>query len=219
MAWDRRNRMQVIRCRSLFVPVSIVFALTAAGQDPVDQPSPSPTPGINGSGTAEAQPVIVTGSQIPTQTAAEVGPNPVQVIDRDTIEKSGERNTEELLRNQPVANANGVPTSGNTGAIYGQGASSISLRGFDPDATLVLIDGHRMVSHPSGTSGGLKFFVDLNTIPRDAIESIEILKDGASTTYGADAVAGVVNIKLRHNYQGAEAYAEYGNSTDTDSGE
>jgi iron complex outermembrane recepter protein len=160
---------------------------------------------------------IVTGSNIPTQTA--IGANPVQVIDRDTIERSGERNTEELLRHQPVANANGVPTSGNAGAIAGQGASSISLRGFDPDATLVLIDGHRMVSHPSGTSGGLQFFVDLNTIPRDAIESVEILKDGASTTYGADAVAGVVNIKLRHNYQGAEAYAEYGNSTDTDSGE
>ena len=148
-----------------------------------------------------------------------IGANPVQVIDRYTIEKSGERNTEELLRNQPVANANGVPTSGNAGAIYGQGASSISLRGFDPGATLVLIDGHRMVSHPSGTSGGLEFFVDLNTIPQAAIESVEILKDGASTTYGADAVAGVVNIKLRHNYQGAEAYAEYGNSTDTDSGE
>ena len=163
--------------------------------------------------------MIVTGSYIPTQTAAEVGANPVQVIDRYTIEKSGERNTEELLRNQPVANANGVPTSGNAGNIYGQGASSISLRGFDPGATLVLIDGHRVVSHPSGTNDGFEFFVDLNTIPQAAIESVEILKDGASTTYGADAVAGVVNIKLRHNYQGAEAYAEYGNSTDTDSGE
>ncbi|MBA2742920.1 MAG: TonB-dependent receptor [Chthoniobacterales bacterium] len=141
------------------------------------------------------------------------------MIDRYTIEKSGERNTEELLRNQPVANANGVPTSGNAGAISGQGASSISLRGLDPGATLVLLDGHRMVSHPSGTAGGTEFFVDLNTIPRAAIESVEILKDGASTTYGADAVAGVVNIKLRHNYKGAEAYAEYGNSTDTDSGE
>src|SRR4029077_2812913 len=143
----------------------------------------------------------------------------VQVIDRYTIEKSGERNTEELLRNQPVANANGVPTSGNAGAITGQGASSISLRGYDAGATLVLLDGHRVVSHPSGTNGGFDFFVDLHTIPLAEMESVEILKDGASTTYGADAVAGVVNIKLRHNYQGAEAYAEYGNSTDTDSGE
>src|SRR5947207_4583128 len=200
-----------------FISASVggLFALVACS---VSAQSPSPTPATAAS-PSEAEPVIVTGSYIPTQTAAEVGVNPVQVIDRYTIERSGERNTEELLRNQPVANANGVPTSGNAGAIYGQGASSISLRGFDPGATLVLIDGHRMVSHPSGTNSGFDFFVDLNTIPRAAIESVEILKDGASTTYGADAVAGVVNIKLRHDYQGAEAYAEYGNSTDTDSGE
>ena len=184
----------------------------------VSAQSPSPTPATAAS-LSEAEPVTVTGSQIPTQTAAEVGANPVQIIDRYTIDRSGERNTEELLRNLPVANANGVPTSGNTGNISGQGASSISLRGFDAGATLVLLDGHRMVNHPSGTSSGTEFFVDLNTIPRAAIESVEILKDGASTTYGADAVAGVVNIKLRHNFQGAEGYAEYGNSTDTDSGE
>ena len=62
-------------------------------------------------------------------------------------------------------------------------------------------------------------FVDLNSIPQAAIESIEILKDGASTTYGADAVAGVVNIKLRKQYRGAEASIEYGNTLDKDSGE
>ncbi|MDQ6764941.1 MAG: hypothetical protein M3Z22_02415 [Verrucomicrobiota bacterium] len=71
-------------------------------------------------GAAETERVIVTGSYIPTETAAEVGPNPVQVIDRYTIEKSGERTTEELLRNAAVANANGVPPSGNPGAVYGQ---------------------------------------------------------------------------------------------------
>jgi Outer membrane cobalamin receptor protein len=62
-------------------------------------------------------------------------------------------------------------------------------------------------------------FVDLNSIPQAAIESIEILKDGASTTYGADAVAGVVNLKMRHNYDGAEARIQYGNTLDKDSGE
>src|SRR5947199_1068239 len=61
-------------------------------------------------------------------------------------------------------------------------------------------------------------FVDLNSIPQAAIQSIEILKDGASTTYGADAVAGVVNIKMRHDYDGAEATTEYGNTLDKDSG-
>ena len=169
--------------------------------------------------TAETERVIVTGSYIPTSpTAAEVGPNPVQIIDRYTIEKSGERSIEQLLRNLPLANANGVPTSGNAGTLE-QGSSSISLRGFDAGATLTLINGRRMVPQPSGVLGGFQFAVDLNTIPKAAIESVEILKDGASSTYGADAVAGVVNIKLRHDFRGAELNVEYGNTTSKDSGE
>src|SRR4029079_1440374 len=97
----------------------------------------------------------------------------------------------------------------------------ISLRGFDTSATLVLIDGRRIAPYGIGAgNNGTQSFVDLNSIPPAAIDSIEILKDGASTTYGADAVAGVVNIKLRHNYQnGAEAMVQYGNTEHEDSGE
>src|SRR5258707_14518360 len=85
---------------------------------------------------AEAERVIVTGSNIPT--SEEVGPNPVLNINRDLINKSGQGTTvEELLKTQPVMNANGVPVNNNgTGA---GAASSVSLRGFDPSATLVLI--------------------------------------------------------------------------------
>lgn len=207
---------------SLFAVLTgvILFAASAFAQDPSPPPTetadaPATQPADSGA-SAETDRVIVTGSHIPT--AAEVGPNPVQIIDRELIDRSGERTGEELLRNLPIANANGVPSSGNTGAI-GQGASSVSLRGFDPGATLVLIDGHRIVSHPTGTTGGIEFFVDLNSIPRAAIASIEILKDSASTTYGADAIAGVVNIKLRRDYQGAELNLEYGNTSNRDSGE
>ena len=78
---------------------------------------------------------------------------------------------------------------------------------------------YRIAPHPSGTNVGADTFFDLNTIPRAAIESIEILKDGASTTYGADAIAGVVNFKLRRDYRGAEFNVEYGNTTNKDSGE
>jgi outer membrane receptor protein involved in Fe transport len=102
------------------------------------------------------------------------------------------------------------------------GAATIALRGFDARATLILIDGRRVAPYPTGNNPGLVnvMFVDLNSIPQAAIDSIEILKDGASTTYGADAVAGVVNIKLRHNYQnGAEAAVQYGNTEHEDSGE
>ena len=165
---------------------------------------------------AEAERVIVTGSNIPT--AQEVGPNPVDILTRDRIDKAGERTTEELVRNLTVAGPNGVPAS-NNGAGFTPGASSISLRGFDASSTLVLIDGRRVAPYPLGTDNGAVTFVDLNSIPKAAIDSIEILKDGASSIYGADAVAGVVNFKFRHDYRGAEVNVEYGNTLDKDSGE
>jgi iron complex outermembrane receptor protein len=171
--------------------------------------------------TAEAQRVIVTGSNIPT--AEEVGPNPVDTYTQETITKSGERTTEQFLQSLPTVNANVVPQSNNeNGSNTAVGAATIALRGFDARATLILIDGRRVAPYPTGNNPGLVnvMFVDLNSIPAAAIDSIEILKDGASTTYGADAVAGVVNIKLRHDYRnGAEASVQYGNTTDKDSGE
>lgn len=209
------------RRASLAVILLFALATSVLAQDP----SPSPTTddtgprirSFNANGTEEAttERVFVTGSAIPT--AAEVGPNPVLNVTRDLINKSGERNTEELLRNLPVANANGVPVSNNeNGSNTAVGAATIALRGFDARATLILLDGRRVAPYPTGNRRVV--FIDLNTIPESSIQSIEILKDGASTTYGADAVAGVVNIKRFHDYKGAEAKFEYGNTTDKDSG-
>ena len=214
------SRIQYQGLRTFSVAIAGVgFSLLAApktfGQTiaPASMTAPSPTPA---EANAEAERVIVTGSNIPT--AQEVGPNPVDIITRDRIEKAGERTTEELVRNLTVAGPNGVPAS-NNGAGSTPGASSISLRGFDASSTLTLIDGRRVAPYPLGTGNGAQTFVDLNSIPRAAIDSIEILKDSASTTYGADAVAGVVNIKFRHDYRGAETDIEYGNTLDKDSGE
>ena len=193
-------------------PAQPLNAPGATGAAP--QPGSEP-PTSAGGGVAETERIIVTGSNIPT--AQEVGPNPVLNINRDLINKSGERSAEELIKNLPVANGGGVPIS-NNGTGFTPGASAISLRGLGPEATLVLIDGRRLAPYPIG-NGGTSSFFDLRSIPEAAIESIEILKDGASTTYGADAVAGVVNIKLRHDYKGAEASVEYGNTLDKDSGE
>src|SRR5258707_12595159 len=161
---------------------------------------------------AEAERVIVTGSNIPT--SEEVGPNPVLNINRDLINKSGQGTTvEELLKTQPVMNANGVPVNNNgTGAGGPTGTASVSLRGFDPGATLVLIDGRRVTAFPGAG------FEDLLTIPISAVQNIEILKDGASTTYGADAVAGVVNLKLYKDYRGAQLTLFYGDTLDKDAG-
>src|SRR6266699_2630535 len=170
--------------------------------------------------SAEAARVIVTGSNIPT--AEEVGPNPVDTYNHENINKSGEFTTEQFLLSLPIANANIIPVSNNeNGSNTAVGAATIALRGFDARATLILLDGRRVAVYPTGNNPGLVnvMFVDLNSIPQAAIESIEILKDSASSTYGADAVAGVVNIKLRHDYRGAETNVEYGNTLDKDSSE
>ncbi|MDQ6860649.1 MAG: TonB-dependent receptor [Verrucomicrobiota bacterium] len=205
------------------LPLSQLTAQQAVNAPPPTGPS-APRADQNGNPVAAPQPqgeastdrVFVTGSIIPT--AAEVGPNPVINTNRDLINKSGERTVEELLRNLPIANANGVPVSNNeNGSNTAVGAATVALRGFDARATLILLDGRRVAPYPTGNRRIV--FVDLNTIPEASIESIEILKDGASTTYGADAVAGVVNIKRYHEFHGAQAKIEYGNTTDKDSGE
>src|SRR4051794_27511152 len=201
----------------LAVSLPLVLATSVLAQDP-SPPTTQTAPTVrsfneNGTEEASTERVFVTGSAIPT--AAEVGPNPVLNVTRDLINKSGERNTEELLRNLPVANANGVPVSNNeNGSNTAVGAATIALRGFDARATLILLDGRRVAPYPTGNRRVV--FVDLNTIPESAIQSIEILKDGASTTYGADAVAGVVNLKFWKDYRGAQLTLEYGNTLDKD---
>ena len=207
-------RMTLVACVGIpLIIASNTFAqnLQPASADIGAAPTPS---------AAEAERIIVTGSNIPT--AEEVGPNPVDIYNRENINKSGEFTTERFLQSLPIANANIIPTSNNeNGSNTAVGAATIALRGFDARATLILLDGRRVAVYPTGNNPGLVnvMFVDLNSIPQAAIESIEILKDGASTTYGADAVAGVVNLKMRHNYDGAEARIQYGNTLDKDSGE
>jgi iron complex outermembrane recepter protein len=208
-------RMALVAC----VGIPLIIAPNAFAQNLAPLPTDigaAPTPPAP---PTEAERVIVTGSNIPT--AEEVGPNPVDTYNRESFNQSGRTTTETFLQSLPIANANIIPVSNNeNGSNTAVGAATIALRGFDARATLILLDGRRVAVYPTGNNPGLVnvMFVDLNSIPQDAIESIEILKDGASTTYGADAVAGVVNLKMRHDYNGAEARIEYGNTLDKDSG-
>src|SRR5207249_2723541 len=180
------------------------------------QAPPPPPPAGGAAPAAEVERVIVTGSLIPT--AEEVGPNPVFSINRDLINKSGSgTTTEQLLQRQVVMNGANIPVNNNGTSQSGPtGAAAIALRGLDPGATLVLVDRRRVAPFPGAANSGYGF-VDLETIPIAAVQSIEILKDGASTTYGADAVAGVVNFNLYKDYRGAQVTIQYGDSI-TDSG-
>jgi iron complex outermembrane recepter protein len=220
------KNIQLFGCgllREVLVSLAISFAIVFG----VSAQAPSPAPARDAQGnvlsapgtTATAERVIVTGSNIPT--AEEVGPNPVETYSQEEIRKSGKQNTEQFLLSLPIVTSNVIPVSNNeNGSNTAVGAAAVSLRGLDPRATLVLIDGRRVAPYPVGNNPGPvnTMFVDLNSIPLSAIESIEILKDGASAVYGADAVAGVVNLKMRHEYRGAEATIEYGNTEHDDAG-
>ena len=197
-------------------PLAVAFACLAGG--PLAFAQAATSAATAGEKLEKLEPFVVTGSYIPTtETAVEAGTSPVVRIDRKQIEESGLTNTAELLQAITVSNANAVPISNNSTG-FTPAASSISLRGLGPEATLVLINGRRVATYPVG-AGGATAFVDLNSIPLSAIENIEVLKDGASSIYGADAVAGVINVKLRRGLDGSEVFSSYGNTTHQDSSE
>lgn len=180
--------------------------------------APVPVPTEPAPAPQKLEAFVVTGSYIPSaETAVEAGPSPVLRIDRLEMAESGINTTAELLQAVTVSNANAVPISNNATG-FTPGATSVSLRGLGPEATLVLINGRRVAPYPVG-AGGTTAFVDLNSIPLAAVDMIEVLKDGASALYGADAVAGVINLKLRRGVSGTETFASYGNTVDKDSAE
>jgi iron complex outermembrane recepter protein len=159
---------------------------------------------------APVETVVVTGSRIARGSDFE-SPSPVVTVDRESIERSGYNNLQQLMEKMP-ANGNGAfSTRGNNQDSTANGAASISLRGLGADATLVLVNGRRVAISAFAESITTNF-VDINSIPVAAIERVEVLKDGSSAVYGSDAVAGVVNIILRRDFTGLETAVGYGNA-------
>ena len=175
-------------------PILLAQATTAAATGPsADQ--------------TQLQTIVITGSLI-ERTATE-SPNPVQVISSKDLVQSGYTDISDVLRN---ISANGASTlSQSFSFAFATGASGISLRGLSLGDTLVLIDGERSVPYPL-LDDNERSFVDLASIPFTAIQQVQVLKDGASALYGADAVAGVVNVILRKEYQGFHVTTEAGTS-------
>ena len=152
----------------------------------------------------------ITGSRIKTVEAE--GPSPVKIITRADIENSGRTNLTDMLRDLPEAGFTGINEGGTTAAV--RGSTALSLRDLGANNTLVIVNGRRVVSTANASGGTV--FVDLNRFPIAMVERVEVLKDGASAVYGADATAGVVNIILRKDFNGAEIGYSYGNSLKTD---
>lgn len=148
--------------------------------------------------------ITVTGTNIrrtDTETVA-----PVEIITREQIQRSGLQSIGEVL-SRLSANTGG--TFNEYANSFAPGTQSISLRGLGQRATLVLINGRR-VSNYGFAQNIQDSFVDLSQIPSDAIERVEVLKDGASAVYGSDAIAGVVNVIMRRDYKGISANANFG---------
>ncbi|QYJ77691.1 TonB-dependent receptor [Shewanella acanthi] len=159
---------------------------------------------------AKVERIAVTGSRI--KRADLETASPVSVIDASAILSSGAVSIDDVL--QKMTSAGGAMT--NAGINNGSGGNArINLRGLGTSRTLVLVNGRRMIASGTGASST----VDLNTIPVSMIQRVEVLKDGASAVYGTDAIAGVVNIILKRDYEGFEVNVQTGISADGDADE
>ncbi|MBD1581441.1 TonB-dependent receptor plug domain-containing protein [Pseudoalteromonas sp. S16_S37] len=155
--------------------------------------------------------IEVTGSHI-KRTDME-GPSPIQSISAGDLAATGSTDLIGALQKLPVSGAGTFSTQGNSSDDTANGGSSVALRGLGASSTLVLINGRRVAVSPFAKDIETSF-VDLNTIPVSSVKRIDILKDGASATYGSDAVAGVINIILRNDIDGFEVSGKVSDTAD-----
>jgi iron complex outermembrane receptor protein len=180
-----------------------VSASTSSSSDSKTDSSATDTEGNN-----DLQEITVTGTHI---RGIKDTASPLQIYSRADIDAVGSMTVQQFLQTLPQNFSGGASDSTANGLTGGGQANNFvngsapNLRGLGNDATLVLIDGHRVA--PGNTSAN---FVDISMIPLTAVERIEVVVDGASAIYGADAVGGVVNIILRHRFDGVETRVQYG---------
>ena len=187
-------------------------AVPTSAPPPADQVKPEDVAAPPSDQRKQAQEeIVVTGSRIRRKDLTT--PAPVTVVTRQQFETSGKMTIGDFLQTMPEQ-GNAPNFQLNTGGInYGaDGTTRINLRSLGIQRTLVLVNGRRVVPGGLGASAA----VDLNTIPTEAIERVEVLKDGASAVYGSDAIAGVVNIITRRSYNGTNVGAQYGLSGHAD---
>ncbi len=191
MKLEVRNRFQ----GALYFALSFGLCGASLGTDAAVQPEE----------TVMLEKLEVTGSRIKRSDIE--GASPVVVLDEDYIKRSGASTLSGLVKDVIYNTAGVLDESFTQGTA--PGAAAIDLRGLGVNRTLVLVNGRRVPLFPFAQDGSASF-VDINLIPLGAVARVEILKDGASAIYGSDAIAGVVNIVLRQDYDGAEFSLQLG---------
>ncbi|MDP3515893.1 MAG: TonB-dependent receptor [Pseudohongiella sp.] len=153
---------------------------------------------------ADIEEVIVTGSYL--RGSPLDAPSPVTTVDRTSIEAQGAAQIWDVIKNLEINSGSFTNEgSGEGGAL--SGTANVNLRNLGENSTLTLVNGKRQVSAATVTRSGGEF-VDINTIPLVMVERVEVLTDGGSALYGSDAVAGVVNVIMRTDFEGLEIYGD-----------
>jgi len=205
--------MNRVICRTLLACSASAIALAglavpALAQDTPTKPADQTAASIDNS-QPEASEIIVTGSLITRRDFK--SESPISTIDSSAIKAAGSPSLDGVLGQMPQFAASQGASEGSgdvQGALGFAGGQSYSdLRGLGPNRSLVLLDGRRLVSSSPGGA------IDLNTIPTALIENVEVITGGASAAYGSDAVAGVVNFKLKHKFSGVELDVQHGATT------
>jgi iron complex outermembrane receptor protein len=202
--------MSRVKIRSFIWGLAMGASLYLISNTAVAQTPPVTQPVTTGAATGQPQGgelerITVTGYLIPRVGE---GPQPVLTLDRDYVSKQGSQSVEDVIGKLSGTSASfqQLFAAGNNGT---PGATAPQLRGLPINATLTLVDGLRFPTHgiPYNQTNAA---VDINSIPLAAIDRIEILKDGGSATYGSDAVAGVINLVIKDNYEGADLTSYFG---------
>lgn len=157
-----------------------------------------------------AQDIVVTGSIL---RGADSGISPVTTLTAENLDARGINTVQDAIQLLSSNNGPALTNSFTANGAFAGGASAVSLRGLSTSSTLVLFDGLRAAYYPLADDGS-RNFVDLNTIPDDIVDRVEVLRDGASSSYGADAIAGVVNIITKRAFNGVSGRVEAGISED-----
>jgi iron complex outermembrane receptor protein len=181
---------QFFKKSALSLALAMAFAHQASAQQAVEE---------------KIQRVEITGSSI-KRTAAEAAGS-IQVLGREDIERTGETTALGILSSS-AAMGTDISSSNSSSGSFATGSSAASMRGLSKVATLVLVNGRRIAQYGL-SDGAQQSFTNLDAIPASAIDRIEILKDGASAIYGSDAIAGVINIILLKDFQGAKLSTNY----------
>ena len=187
--------------------VAAVAAQSAQAQDsaPADQTAPADD-------QSQPEEVLVTGSRIVIPGA--VSASPLQSIGAAQIQQAGAINVQEVLLQNPTFGTPGISRTNSAFATQSAGVATVNLRNLGEDRTLVLVNGRRFVSGVPGSNA-----VDLNVIPTQFLERVDVLTGGSSAVYGSDAVAGVVNMIYKTDFEGVQVdgqmgISEYGDGAD-----